>query len=58
MKCENKSCIYESKGECILDKVDIDSIGMCTECMYAEIDEKTLTQIKQKLLNSYEKDDK
>ncbi len=57
MNCENNFCIYQSKGKCILDKVSIDSLGMCTECIYPDIDEKILNQAKSKLLKDYEKAD-
>ncbi len=56
MKCENRFCIYESKGKCTLDKIYIDSLGMCAECIYPDIDEKILNQAKLKLLKSLEKD--
>ena len=55
MKCENSFCIYQTKGECSLDKVNIDSFGMCAECIYPDIDEKILNQAKLKLLRYYEK---
>ena len=52
MKCENTFCIYQSKGKCILNEVSIDSLGMCTECIYLDIDEKTLHQAKLKNLKN------
>ena len=58
MKCENSFCIYQSKGKCILNKVDIDSLGMCAECIYPDIDEEILNQAKLKLLKNYEKSNK
>ena len=39
MNCENKFCIYQSKGECILDHVEIDRLGMCAECIYPNLDD-------------------
>ena len=57
MKCENNFCIYQNNGRCILDKIDIDSLGMCAECIYPDIDEKTLNQAKLKLLKKYEQED-
>ena len=54
MKCENSFCIYQSKGKCLLTKVNIDSSGLCTECIYAEIDENVLNEAKLKLLKSLE----
>ena len=55
MDCENNFCIYQSKGKCLLDKINIDSLGMCAECIYPDIDEKFLNQAKSKLLKTYEK---
>ncbi|MDD5923163.1 MAG: hypothetical protein PUC88_00030 [Clostridia bacterium] len=55
MKCENSFCIYQFKSECLLDKVDIDSLGMCTECIYPDIDEEILNRAKLKLLRNYKK---
>ena len=57
MNCENIFCIYQTKGKCTLDKVDIDRLGMCTECIYPNIDKEILNQAKLKLLKNYEKAD-
>ena len=53
MKCENRFCIYQYKGNCTLDEINIDSSGMCTECIRPDIDEDFLTKEKIKLLNIY-----
>jgi len=58
MKCENSFCIYQYKSKCTLDKVSIDNLGMCTECIYLDIDENILNQAKSKLLKDYQKADK
>lgn len=57
MKCENSFCIYQSEGKCLLDIVEIDNMGMCTECIYPNIDKEVLNQAKLKFLNNYEKAD-
>lgn len=57
MNCENKFCIYQSKGKCILEEIDIDSLGMCADCIYPDIDEKILNQAKLRLLNLYKEID-
>ena len=57
MNCENNFCIYQSKGKCVLGEVSIDSLGMCAECIYPNIDEKILNQAKSKLLMDYQKAD-
>ena len=55
MNCENKFCIYQNEGKCMLNKVDIDSLGMCADCIYPDIDEKVLNQAKLELLREYQK---
>ncbi len=53
MNCENNFCIYQEKGGCILDSIRINSIGMCEECIYPDIDKKTLKKQKEKLLKKF-----
>ena len=56
MDCENCFCIYESKGKCILENVGINSLGMCTECIYPDIDEEIVNTAKINLLKKYQKE--
>ena len=58
MKCENNFCIYQYKGRCVLNKVSINNLGMCSESIYPDIDEKILNQAKSKLLEDYQNSDK
>lgn len=53
MRCENSFCIYLAGEECILDAIEINSMGMCTECIYPNIDENVLSEAKRKLLEYY-----
>jgi hypothetical protein len=46
MKCENEFCIYQEKGNCILDDIKLDVIGQCTECIYVNIPNKQLEKLK------------
>lgn len=55
MNCENGFCIYCANDICILEKISIDSMGMCAECVYPDIDEKILKQAKEDLLKILEK---
>ena len=55
MNCGNKFCIYQNEGKCMLNRVDIDSLGMCADCIYPDIDEKVLNQAKLELLREYQK---
>lgn len=57
MKCENNFCIYQSEGKCILDKISMNNLGMCTECIYPDINKNILNQAKSKLLIDYQKSD-
>ena len=49
MNCENEFCIYQEKGKCILNEVSLDILGQCTECIYVNLDEKVLSEAKEKL---------
>ena len=53
MKCENNFCVYQHEDKCILDEISVDSLGMCEECIYPDIDEKILNKAKMKLLKEY-----
>ena len=46
MKCENEFCIYQEKGNCILDEISLDIIGQCTDCIYVNIPNKQLEKLK------------
>lgn len=46
MKCENYLCIYENRGLCLLDSVELDIQGQCKECIYVNISEKGLQYLK------------
>lgn len=54
MRCENYFCIYQFNGECTIETIDINRLGMCTECIYPDIDREFLSQAKLKLLKKYE----
>ena len=54
MNCENFFCIYQSNGKCTVDNIIINSLGMCTECIFPDIDKEILNKAKQELLKKYE----
>ena len=56
MNCENNFCVYQCKGKCMLDKIEIDRLGMCTECIYPDLDKEILNQAKLKLLKKFQKE--
>ena len=58
MKCQNDLCIYQTNGVCLLEEISIDNLGMCTDCIYPNIDEQILNDAKLKLLKKYEKERK
>lgn len=47
MKCENEFCIYQEKGSCVLDDINLDILGQCTECIYVDIPESQLENFKK-----------
>ncbi len=49
MKCENYFCIYQEKGKCMLDQINIDIVGQCNNCIYVDIPKEELE--KYKILN-------
>jgi hypothetical protein len=53
MYCENFLCIYQSQGQCILDEIRLDGLGMCTECIYPNFEQEILNQMKKDLLEKY-----
>lgn len=49
--CENEFCIYQKQGMCILEKVQLDIQGNCTDCIYINVDKDMLDTLKEELLN-------
>ena len=56
MNCDNIYCVYQNKGKCTLECIQIDVSGKCTECVYVDLDDKVLNNAKNKLLRAFEKD--
>lgn len=48
MDCENSYCIYNEKSQCTLDKININSLGMCDDCIMIELDEDFLETEKER----------
>lgn len=46
MKCENLYCIYEKDGECLLDQIEINSAGFCSECILLSVPFEALEKLK------------
>jgi len=54
MKCENCFCVYQSKDKCLLDSIELDILGQCTSCIYANIDETVLENAKKSTIRKME----
>lgn len=54
MDCENYLCIYENNHKCVLDNISIDSLGMCSECIYVSPNSIELKKMKKNLLDKYD----
>lgn len=48
MDCENRYCIYQENGKCLLSSISLDIIGQCTECIMVTLDEAELENKKRK----------
>jgi len=56
MKCEVDYCIYNRNFSCILNKIQIDSTGMCEECILISISKEDLEFLKEKQLQAVKTD--
>ena len=50
VKCYNKFCVYQKNDRCILDAIEIIFGGVCDSCIYFNIDEKEMDELKIKTL--------
>lgn len=50
MNCENRLCVYWRENLCILDKIEIDSLGMCSACILVDIAETQLRAAREAFL--------
>lgn len=48
MDCENEFCIYQKDDKCTLDKISLDFQGICNECIYVNLDNELLEELKKK----------
>ena len=54
MYCENYLCIYQDNERCTIDEISLDVMGMCTSCIYPNIEDKVLKELKKETLESME----
>ncbi len=52
LSCENEFCIYQKQGKCILENVQLDIQGNCTDCTYINIEEDSLNNLKNNTLKN------
>lgn len=56
MECENSLCIYERDRKYILEKISVNMLGICDDCIYPSIDDEVLNSLKEKTLKRLEDD--
>lgn len=54
MNCENEYCIYNLESKCLLEKISVNSLGMCDDCIMISLDEDFLAAEKQRQLSEIE----
>ena len=52
--CENKFCVYEECGICLLEKIKLDKFGRCAVFAQIDIDDDELAKLKKELRKKYE----
>ncbi len=57
MECELEVCIYNHDWHCKLQKVSINSLGMCEACITVYLDKQWLDGERQRQLADLEKQD-
>jgi hypothetical protein len=50
MKCEFEYCIYNNERHCVLDEIEVDSLGMCRSCEIVAVPDEILRELKEKRL--------
>ena len=49
ISCENQFCIYFEDNTCLFGAISLDATGLCTSCIYVNIDEAHLAEQRKKL---------
>jgi len=47
LRCENIFCIYQNNDRCILEDINLDIQGNCTDCIYVNLNNEFLEKIKK-----------
>lgn len=45
--CENDYCVYYKDGHCILEKINISFLGLCSDFIIIDIPEDELKKLRQ-----------
>ena len=48
MKCEHEYCVYNNEGKCLFEKVAINGLGMCDNCIVVSIENEFLQTEKDR----------
>ena len=51
MNCANDYCLYNKEFKCTLEEVNIDSMGICDDCILVNIDNDVLATEKVRQLS-------
>ena len=54
LKCENEYCLYSNECECLFEKVSINELGMCDDCIILSLDKEFLQKEKERQLSEIE----
>lgn len=54
MQCEMNYCIYNEENKCMLESIEIDRVGLCSQCIFIEISKKELTYYQKKTRSQLE----
>ncbi len=55
MTCENIFCIYQRNNNCLLEEIKVDITGACADCIYVNIGQRKLKELKENQLQNIER---
>ncbi len=56
MICNFEYCIFSKNNKCVLEKISLNDLGFCEECIHVTIDEEQLEQMKTHQLKELERE--
>lgn len=57
IQCGNHFCIYYDNAVCLLNSVSLDIVGLCSNCIYVDIEQEYLATQRKRLLRELEQPD-